>query len=86
MQAQPTESALTAILAIVREAAGDDVRFTRAVLAIARRDLQQALDEIQALDEPGRRVASYEELARIGARLSAAAALLAEAEEKEGET
>jgi len=74
------------ILRLVREAAADDVTFIRRVLALAQRDLQAVLDELRALDEPGRRVASYQELARIGARLSAAAALLAEAEEKEGDT
>ena len=69
------------IVRLAREAAGDEVAFMRGLLALARRDLEQVLDEIRALDEPGSRAVSYEELARLGRRLAVLADLMAGEEE-----
>lgn len=65
------------ILRLARAAAGDEATFMHGLLALARRDVQKVLDEIRALDEPGSRTVTYEELAALGRRLAAAAALVA---------
>jgi len=65
------------ILRLARAAAGDEAAFMQGLLALARRDVQEVLDEIRSLDEPGSRTVSYEELAGLGRRLAAAAALVA---------
>ena len=65
------------ILRLAREAAGDEATFMQGLLALARRDVQEVLDQIRALDEPGSRTIAYEELAVLGRRLAAAAALIA---------
>ena len=47
------------------------------LIALARSDVQEVLDEIRSLDEPGSRTVAYAELAALGRRLAAAAALVA---------
>jgi len=65
------------ILRLARAAAGDEATFMEGLLALARRDVQEVLDEIRSLDEPGSRTVAYAQLAALGRRLAAAAALLA---------
>ena len=65
------------ILRLARAAAGDEETFMQGLVALARSDVQEVLDEIRVLDEPGSRTVAYEELARLGRRLAAAAALVA---------
>ena len=65
------------ILRLAREAAGDEAAFMQGLVALARRDVQEVLDEIRSLDEPGSRTVAYEQFAVLGRRLAAAAALVA---------
>ena len=65
------------LLRLARQAAGDEGTLMHGLLALARRDVQEVLDEIRSLDEPGSRTLAYEELAVLGRRLAAAAALVA---------
>ena len=69
------------IMEIVRRARGDDEAFEAALVELARRDVLETLDALlQAADTgtPGSlRATSYAELAALGRRLAASAALVA---------
>jgi hypothetical protein len=61
------------LLRIVRQTEGDEDAFMAALVELARRDVQDALDEIRTADTG----TSYEELAALGRRLASAAGLVA---------
>lgn len=69
------------ILALVRRTRGDDEAFEAALVELAKRDVLETLDALlRAADSgpPGSlRATTYEELAALGRRLAASAALVA---------
>ena len=75
---------------IARRTAGDDEAFEAALVERARRDVVETLDALMRATDSGApgslRAASYAELASLGRRLAAAAALVAEHEAKGGHT
>jgi hypothetical protein len=65
------------LMALVRRTQDDEAAFMAGLVALARQDVQDTLDELRAADSG----TSYEELARLGRRLASAAALVAEERE-----
>lgn len=70
------------LLALILRARRDDEAFMTCLLELARRDVQEVLDEVRAAAFPSasERVAAYEALARLGRRFAASAALVADYE------
>ncbi len=67
------------LLRIARQTEGDGDGFMAALVELARRDVQEALDQIRTADT----ATTYQELAALGRRLASAAGLVAaESEER----